>query len=64
MKSWLTLKAFALGSLMMAVQQVEQLASAEITPVTLFLALLAVVVGGFFWGVVGVFFYNLFNRRS
>lgn len=64
MSRWLNLKIFALALLLMTVQQTQKIQSAEITAEIFFQAMVVVLIGGFFWGIIGTFIYNHFYTKK
>lgn len=59
MEKWLNLKYFLIAALLNLAIQIDKLNKGQSSIIE---AVLAVVVGGFFWGVIATFISNKFKK--
>jgi len=61
MTSWITWRAFFVAFCMVALAQSAKLFEAGFTIEGVLVALLASIIGGVFWGAIGLFLYRRFK---
>ena len=64
MSTWLHPRAFLIAAVLMAIVQLGKFQNTEITPIAIFSAVIACLLGGVFWGAIGTYFYKRFPVAS